>query len=134
MRISDFKKQILAENKQLERKLKTDMSHQVAKLLIEARLYKGLTQSKLAELAGTKQPSVARLESGVNDPNLGFLQRLVEAMSLTLLPPRIAEIEKLNSTFCSNASTYSFNIQPNNYQMSYHSRAVKTITSETVTV
>ena len=130
MRAQDFKKQITAENKQLEQKLKTDMSHQVAKLLVEARLYKGLTQAKLAELAGTKQPSVARLEGGATEPNLGFLQRLIEAMDLTLLPPRVAELERLNNCYESNAATVTF--APPAEKPVFMRVPAKTVTSDVV--
>ena len=51
-------------------------AYQVAKL----RIIRGLTQQQLAQLVGTKQPSIARLESGKYSPNLAFLQRVVEAL------------------------------------------------------
>ena len=38
--------------------------HQVARL----RIMRGLTQKELADLVGTKQPSIARLESGSDLP------------------------------------------------------------------
>jgi len=44
------------------------------------RIERGLTQQQLAELVGTKQPSIARLESGKGAPNLAFLQRVVVAL------------------------------------------------------
>lgn len=55
-------------------------AYQVARL----RIMRGLTQGQLAELAGTKQPSIARLESGRVVPKLDFLQRVVEALGGTL--------------------------------------------------
>jgi transcriptional regulator with XRE-family HTH domain len=51
-------------------------AYQVARL----RMLRGLTQEELAQLAGTKQPSIARLESGKMEPRLSFLRRVVEAM------------------------------------------------------
>ena len=51
-------------------------AYQVARL----RILRGLTQEQLAERAGTKQPSIARLESGRMEPSLSFLRRVVEAM------------------------------------------------------
>jgi transcriptional regulator with XRE-family HTH domain len=41
---------------------------------------RGLTQAELAERVGTKQSSIARLESGKSEPRLSFLRRVVEAM------------------------------------------------------
>ena len=58
-------------------------AYQVARL----RILRGLTQEELAQLVGTKQPSIARLESGKDVPRLDFLQRVVEALGgkLTIL-------------------------------------------------
>jgi transcriptional regulator with XRE-family HTH domain len=55
-------------------------AYQVARL----RIRRGLTQAQLAELVGTKQPSIARLESGQVAPRLSFLRRVVEALGGTL--------------------------------------------------
>jgi DNA-binding XRE family transcriptional regulator len=44
------------------------------------RIQHGLTQQQLADLVGTKQPSIARLESGKGTPSLSFLQRVAEAL------------------------------------------------------
>ena len=51
-------------------------AYQVARL----RIMRGLTQEQLAELVGTKQSSIARLESGNTQPRLSFLRRVVEAL------------------------------------------------------
>jgi len=51
-------------------------AYQVTRL----RILRGLTQKQLAELVGTRQPSIARLESGKSAPNLAFLRRVVEAL------------------------------------------------------
>lgn len=51
-------------------------AYQVARL----RIMRGLTQEELAEKVGTKQPSIARLESGKGEPSLSFLRRVVEAL------------------------------------------------------
>ena len=51
-------------------------AYQVARL----RIMRGLTQEELAEKVGTRQPSIARLESGKSEPSLSFLRRVVEAL------------------------------------------------------
>lgn len=51
-------------------------AYQIARL----RILRGLTQEQLAEKVGTKQPSIARLESGRSTPTLDFLQRVAEAL------------------------------------------------------
>jgi predicted transcriptional regulator len=52
---------------------------------------RGLTQAQLAEKVGTKQPSIARLESGQEAPRLSFLKRVVEALGGTLEIRIVAE-------------------------------------------
>ena len=54
-------------------------------LVREARRRAGLTQVQLAELAGTTQSAIARLESGRTDPTFGQLQKLLEACGFSLL-------------------------------------------------
>jgi len=44
------------------------------------RILRGLTQAELARRVGTKQSSIARLESGRTEPSLSFLRRTVEAL------------------------------------------------------
>lgn len=62
-------------------------AYQVARL----RILCGLTQQQLAELVGTQQPNIARLESGRVQPTLPFLRKVVEAMGgrleVRVIPP-----------------------------------------------
>ena len=55
-------------------------AYQVARRRIE----KGLTQVELANLVDTKQPSIARLESGKREPSLSFLRRVAGALDCRL--------------------------------------------------
>ncbi len=55
-------------------------AYQVARL----RILRGLTQEQLAELVGTKQPGIARLESGASTPTLSFLRKVAEALGARL--------------------------------------------------
>lgn len=60
----------------------------VCHLISEARLRAGLTQDELAKLINTKQPSIARIESGASLPSLGFLKKIAVAIGTTLTPPQ----------------------------------------------
>ncbi len=55
---------------------KLEPGYQVARLRIKL----GLTQAQLAERIGTKQPSIARLESGEASPSISFLEKVAEAL------------------------------------------------------
>jgi transcriptional regulator with XRE-family HTH domain len=50
----------------------------------EARRRAGLTQRRLASAVGVSQPTVARIESGVTEPSLALVARLVDACGLEL--------------------------------------------------
>jgi transcriptional regulator with XRE-family HTH domain len=52
--------------------------------LIRLRIERGLTQAELAELVGTKQPSIARLERGDSEPSLTFLRKVAAALGARL--------------------------------------------------
>jgi ribosome-binding protein aMBF1 (putative translation factor) len=56
-------------------------AYQVARL----RIARGLTQAELARRVGTKQPSIARLESGRSTPRLPFLKQVAEALDAELV-------------------------------------------------
>ena len=52
-------------------------AYQIARL----RILRGLTQQQLAQLVGTHQPSIARLENGRTEPSIPFLRRVAEALN-----------------------------------------------------
>ena len=55
----------------------------------------GLTQSKLAQLAGVSQSIIAKIESGNVDPSYSIMKRLVEALereSVHTSRPKVSEI------------------------------------------
>ena len=51
--------------------------YQIARL----RIARGLTQTQLAEMVGTRQPSIARIESGKSLPSLLFLERVASVLN-----------------------------------------------------
>jgi len=63
--------EFLAAAKELE------PGYQVARL----RILRGLTQAQLAEMVGTRQPSIARLENGTSIPSLSFLNKVATALN-----------------------------------------------------
>ncbi len=60
-------------------------TRQAARLLREARVAAGLTQTQLADLAGTSQPVVAAYESGSREPTVPMLNRMIAASGNTLV-------------------------------------------------
>ncbi len=52
--------------------------------LIKARQEKGLSQKKLEELSGVKQPIIARMEKGITSPQLDTVLKLLVPLGKTL--------------------------------------------------
>lgn len=52
--------------------------------ILELRLERGWSQSELARRAHTKQANISRLESGLANPTMKFLQKLARAFGTEL--------------------------------------------------
>ena len=65
--------------------------YQVARL----RMLRGLTQAQLAEMIGTRQPSIAKLENGTGVPSLSFLTKIAEALGAKIEIKLIPETNDL---------------------------------------
>jgi transcriptional regulator with XRE-family HTH domain len=57
----------------------------IAEQVIEQRKARGLSQKELAELTGTTQSAIARLESGGRPPRIDTLLRIAEALDCELI-------------------------------------------------
>lgn len=57
---------------------------ELARQIRQLREARGLSQAELAELLGTRQPSIARIESGRVLPRIDMLFRLATALGLRL--------------------------------------------------
>lgn len=76
----DFKRELL-KNKALKKSYdELESEFQLAKILIEKRLVRKMTQKQLAVRAGTKQSAISRLESGSSNPSFDFLQKIALAL------------------------------------------------------
>lgn len=63
---------------------KQEPEFQLARSLIEARIKRKLTQSKVAKIAKTDQATISRLESGVSKPSISLLQKVAAALGARL--------------------------------------------------
>jgi transcriptional regulator with XRE-family HTH domain len=61
-----------------------DLKVELLGKLIEAREKRGLSQKALADLCGTKQPYIARIEKGETDPQLTSLIKILTPLGYTL--------------------------------------------------
>ncbi len=76
IRFEDWEAQQLQDPAFREIAESLEPGHQITRL----RLQRGLTQAELAELVGSHQSSIARLESGRIAPRISFLQKVVDAL------------------------------------------------------
>lgn len=80
MRYSDFKAEMLRNPNVKAEYDALAPEYELISQLIRARQEKHLTQKELAEKVGTKQASIARLESGNYNPTFNFLQKIATAL------------------------------------------------------
>lgn len=58
--------------------------YELKKEIIRLRIEKGLSQKDLAELMGTKQSAISRLENGSYNPSVEFLNRIAHTLGKEL--------------------------------------------------
>lgn len=62
----------------------SDMRVAIMSALIEARQEQGISQKKLEELSGVKQPVIARMETGKTSPQLDTVLKVLASLGKTL--------------------------------------------------
>ncbi|MDR0822459.1 MAG: helix-turn-helix transcriptional regulator [Endomicrobium sp.] len=67
-----------------EEKAEIIFKNTIVEDLIKAREAKGYTQTKLAELSGIKQPSLAKIESGKTMPQIDTFFKILKPLGKTL--------------------------------------------------
>ena len=78
-------KSIILKNEAVKNELKmNEAEYKIIEEIIMARKEKKLTQKDLAELIGTKQSNISRLESGNYNPSLDFLNKIALAVGKEL--------------------------------------------------
>lgn len=78
------KPELLQDKHVVEEHKKLAPRYRIVSQLISARLHKNLTQQELATKLGTKQPAIARLESGSVNPSLDSLEKIAAVLGYRL--------------------------------------------------
>jgi DNA-binding XRE family transcriptional regulator len=78
--LKDIKRELLADSAARTEYEAQAAEFDMARELIAARARAGLTQSDVAELMGTTQSVIARLEGGKRVPSLRTVQRYAQAV------------------------------------------------------
>ena len=89
-RFEDWETEKIKEAEFIAAAEELEPGYQVARL----RLLRGITQTQLAEMVGTRQPSIARLENGSSHPSLSFLNKIAAALNAKIEVKLVAEINK----------------------------------------
>ncbi len=78
-------KEIIRKNPEVSKELiKNESEYKIIKEIIQVRKEKNMTQKELAELVGTRQSNISRLESGNYNPSIDFINKIARAMGKEL--------------------------------------------------
>jgi len=84
-KVKSIKEKILKNSRVKKEYQKNIWQFEIAEMVMRARVKRGMTQKKLARLLGTKQPSVARVESGDYGPSIKLLDKIAKALGTELI-------------------------------------------------
>jgi transcriptional regulator with XRE-family HTH domain len=56
----------------------------LADAVLRTRIERGWSQTELAERVGTKQANISRIESGLGNPTLNLLQKIIKVLELDI--------------------------------------------------
>jgi DNA-binding XRE family transcriptional regulator len=80
MKWSEAKAELLKNPELIKELEKNEAEYQLIEEIIQARLDQNLTQNDLAQLIGTRQSNISRLENGNANPSLEFLEKIASAL------------------------------------------------------
>lgn len=87
----------------------SNRAYKIGRNVKELRIKNKLTQKELAELLGTKQSSIARLENGNSGlPSDSFLKRIAEAFGASLTVPSFLDKTKKKNSLDTQTITVNF--------------------------
>lgn len=95
MKLEEYRKQLARDPEYLAAQEELRPLLELADTVLSQRLSRDWSQAELAERVGTRQANISRLESGLSNPSIKFLQRLAEALDAKLiihLEPRAAPL------------------------------------------
>lgn len=84
MNHDDIKKLLLEDDEVREEYDALEPIYEIKRELIRLRIEKGLSQKQLADMIGTKQSAISRLESADSNPSIDFLNKIATALGKKL--------------------------------------------------
>jgi transcriptional regulator with XRE-family HTH domain len=61
-----------------------ELLEEIIKEIVHMRQHNNLSQNELADMSGVRQPMIARIEHGINTPNMSTVLKLLAAFGKTL--------------------------------------------------
>ena len=81
----EFKRKRFAEDSELKKEYdRLEPEYKIISQVLKLRRKKEISQKELAKMMNTKQPSIARFESGDYNPTLDFLKRIADVLDSDL--------------------------------------------------
>jgi len=80
MDYKDYFKQFEQDPEYIDAEQELKLIFEIADQVLRLRLERGWSQTELAKHAETKQANISRLESGLSNPSIKFLQKLGRAL------------------------------------------------------
>jgi ribosome-binding protein aMBF1 (putative translation factor) len=84
MKLNEYRHQLEKSEEYRQAKEDLQLHFALADAVLDARMNKGWTQAELAEAIGTKQANISRIEPGLANPTLEFVNKLVKALDLNI--------------------------------------------------
>ncbi len=107
MKLDQAKEKLLSDvgvRQAFQRKDIEDLKISIGLQILELRLLKDVTQKKLANMIGTKQPSIARAERGAILPSLAFLHKVAVSLGTELIYPKFLAVVEHEVVYRKTAS------------------------------
>lgn len=70
-----------------------ELCEDIIKEIVHMRQYNNLSQNELADISGVRQPMIARIEHGINTPNMSTVLKLLAAFGKTLYIGDLKNVE-----------------------------------------
>ena len=70
-----------------------ELCEDIIKEITHMRQYNNLSQNELADISGVRQPMIARIEHGINTPNMRTVLKLLAAFGKTLYIGDLKNVE-----------------------------------------
>ncbi len=84
MRWKEYQKTLNNDPEYLKAKENLRLKFALGDIVLQHRLEKGLSQAELARRIGTKQANISKVESGLSNPTLEFIEKLGKVLDFPI--------------------------------------------------